>query len=399
MRHILTVWMLGLSLALCAQDTITLSSQAQVDSFRIVYGTVDSLSLLVLSGDIEQVDSLLDIVYIEGLRINTTQRRFDCSGMTGWASAGRIDVAGVSDSLRLPDQLKTVDWLWLKFFAGTYLDLNNVESLRRLNIWECQRLEVITGAVPTRMAVIELLDVPSIQRFDALDAAQDSIERLSVLFVHHDGATLFPSLTHVDRLLMRFDSSRYTSLFGALSSVGSLLLGEMPMSAAESGFGVGLEEVRELVVSGSMQAALPVLPDMDVALLERIAIANNTALTRCTQPWLCAFIADKGMDSLVYSDNGPCLIDDLADRCIVSTHDAEQDAVPLTVYPNPTAGLVHLAAGSHTIEEVRVYEQLGRQVAVSYEAGSLNLCHTLPGHYVVMALIDGQWSSMSVLRQ
>jgi hypothetical protein len=119
---------------LCTPDDITLSTQAEVDSFQINYGTCDTVTgdLRIEGADITNLDSLTGLKHIGGfLRVFVNPMLTNVDGLTGLTSVERIDISG-NDALTNVDGLSNITYVWNGISISGNGALTNLDGLANI---------------------------------------------------------------------------------------------------------------------------------------------------------------------------------------------------------------------------------------------------------------------------
>lgn len=83
---------------------------------------------------------------------------------------------------------------------------------------------------------------------------------------------------------------------------------------------------------------------------------------------------------------------------ILSIGDFQQNENPVTVYPNPVKGLLHVAT-SQTPRSISVYNTNGQQVLQVSNTDELNFSTIPSGLYIVKIVTDNNTQTVKVLKR
>ena len=130
---------------------------------------------------------------------------------------------------------------------------------------------------------------------------------------------------------------------------------------------------------------------IDILDLRSLLVEDNDALSICHEKWVCDYIR-TGNGEVRIENNAPgCLNEDeVLQACIVDVD--EVDTESLTIYPNPTSGVLNLTAEEELSIAV-VYDYLGRELFRSrIENRQMDLSHLDNGSYLLHLIGENQTS-------
>lgn len=123
-----------------------------------------------------------------------------------------------------------------------------------------------------------------------------------------------------------------------------------------------------------------------------ISIVQCPRLSWCSLPNICQYVQEHPDLSDIRDTNkeGCNSIEEILDRCVVSTTDVSEEITlkPYNIYPNPTIDRIWIES-EYPVSDITVYNNLGMQVrAVSGSGQSIHLGGLPGGMYIVRFTLD-----------
>ena len=100
----------------------------------------------------------------------------------------------------------------------------------------------------------------------------------------------------------------------------------------------------------------------------------------------CAWI-----DNIILPGLGTPVTEDIYDPVGIESHSME--AFSLTLYPNPTTGILKIQSTERSLNKVQVFDLFGKllmEQSLNDLSGSISLSHLASGVYVVKAFAENQ---------
>jgi hypothetical protein len=138
------------------------------------------------------------------------------------------------------------------------------------------------------------------------------------------------------------------------------------------------------------------MSNLRLSSISQLFIVSNNALSICHEKWVCDYIR-SGNGEVRIENNAPgCLNEDeVLQACIVDVDEVATES--LTIYPNPTSGVLNLTAEVELSIAV-VYDYLGRELFRSrIENRQMDLSHLDNGPYLLHLMGENQ-TSLQVIK-
>ena len=339
----------ALKAQVCLDSNIVLTSQAQVDSFKILFPDCN-----ILPGDFEiefsnitNFDSMSHIIEVHGrlkLSVNDSLKSF-----RGFNSITRI---GILD-LRSNDAIKDLS------------ELNSLDSLGGLS-FVGNGLESLTGLEQIEyMGFVNISNNHSLINYNGLSGLKGVEFSFNNTRCNNLEDISMPNLKYVKNI-MRFDfMEKLTSLAGLEN----------------------LESARYFGVTKSpILTDISAIQNLTVNILEFI---ENPSLTSCATEMVCRHIS---ADDALFRDNGvgcdSTAIVEMA--CTALSTKPIQNSSLISVYPNPSFGEIQIKTEDILINNIEVFNSFGQLVLSTAFTLSLDLSGFSKGYYLVVLSRDGE---------
>ncbi|MCB0832466.1 MAG: T9SS type A sorting domain-containing protein, partial [Bacteroidetes bacterium] len=141
----------------------------------------------------------------------------------------------------------------------------------------------------------------------------------------------------------------------------------------------------ELVIrNNNALATLNGIDHIDPATISYLTLLNSNALSTCTVPSICAYLADGNPAEITANANGCNSYGQVLDACaLLPAEEAPTGALAVRILPNPTKGIIQVDRPGATPAHVRLIDSRG-SLALSRELaadGQLNLSGLPNGLY------------------
>lgn len=364
----------------CLPGGLTLTNQAQVNSFptdhpgcttiegfvRINYvSDLTPLSQItgiegyvqIGSNQFSNFNGLQNLTYVGGyLRIEGNMQLNDMSALSNLTAVG-----GVVE-VRANNALSSLSGLENLAMIGGDLEITENEGLT--NLQGLEGLTDITGSllVMENPALTSMQGLAPTSLGGSFNVMQNPL-LADLVAAHHLtsvggglGVRLSPALTTL------LDLQTITSINGGLAITGCTALTSLD----------GIDQI----------------PSSNITAL---SLAVCTSLSQCAVANICEYLADPGNTANLHS-NGPGCANraEVEAACLLlSVEDALRNDHALSIYPNPSSGLVMLKAKGHGAMQLMVLDMAGRSVheerlsAATDGSHTIDLAHLPSGFYTL----------------
>ncbi len=367
----------------CLPEGLVLTSQAQVNSFPTDHPGCTTLegNLQIGPGSVTNLAPLAQLTAVEGylqvglnpqlttlaglenitsvggsLGITGNAQLTDLSGLAGLTTVGGLMEVSANNNLTSLAGLQNIT------SVGSYLDISDSPGLTDLQGLE--GIETISGSLIIR-------DNPALASMQGL--APTSI-----------GGGL--DLMNNPQLMDLSAAAGLTSLGGPLSlNDNTAILSLQELSGITAINGV----LRVMGSSGLM--SLDGLQNIDPATILNLIIVNNPGLFQCAAENLCDYLAiPASMANITGNATGCSSRAEVEEACtLLSVEEGMHIEPALSVFPNPSNGLVHVQVEGQGSMELRVIDLSGRTahaerlVATGTSTHVIDLAHLATGIYTL----------------
>ena len=306
----------------CLPEGITFTTQAQIDSFPIVYPNCTAIEggVQIVGNDIENLNGLNAITSIGGgLKIWFTENLQDLTGLDNLTHIESTFVLSDNESLSSISSLSNLNEI------GSHLDILYNPQLLSLSGLENATISGFVSIVDNDNLIdlsgLDNLEVTGWLIIDDNDAlvSLTGLEQLSyVALVNIDHNNSLQTLSGLDRL-------KEVSSFLYIAYNNSLL---------------NLEGLDSLSMIGSLEIegndALQTLSGIDnVESIANLYIGYNPQLSICDVQSICNYLANPNGSTVInYNDIGCNSPAEVVEACIVSIPESPSDP-QISIYPNP----------------------------------------------------------------
>jgi len=340
----------------CLPDGIVFNSQAQVNSFPTDHPGCTTIEgpLHILQSNITNLGPLAQITAVNGfLWIGANPQLTNLSGLDNITSVG--GTLGVSGNAQLTD----ISALSSITTVGAILEVSENNNLTSL---------VGLQGITTVGSYLEISDSPGLTNLQGLEGIQTIGGSISI----NENAALAsmqglsPSsvgggfnLMNNPQLMDLSAASGLTSLGGVLSLIGNtsiLSLEELSGITAVNGL------VRVMGSSGLM--SLAGLENIDPTTILNLIIVNNPGLFQCAVESLCDYLAiPASLANITGNATGCASRAEVEEACtLLSVEDGTHSVQALSIFPNPSDGMVQVKFEGQGEMLISVIDMNGRTV-------------------------------------
>ena len=350
----------------CLPEGIIFTNQSQVNSFPNDHPGCTTIEGPVYINYVSDLGPLSQITAIGGnVQIGSTQ----CTTLNGLHNLTEV---GAGLRIEVNAQLNTLAALSNLTTVGGTLQLRNNNSLSSLT-----GLENLT-TVGSDLEVSENAGITNLQGLEGLVSIGQYLSiRENPALITMQGL----SPTSVGR---SFGVSQNPLLQDLLSAQG--------LSSVGGGIGVsaspGITSLMDLQNITTINGTLGITGCPDLTSLEGVgqitgitylSIAACPSLSQCAVESVCGYLADPAHTTNLHSNGPGCAnrAEVEASCALLSVDDAERIDHALTIYPNPSSGLVILKIEGHESMELMVFDMAGRSVHEQQLSATLEGSHTI----------------------
>ncbi len=424
-------------------DQVRLSSQAEVDAFRIKYGNCKKLLWLVLDGresPIYNLDSLyaleevpfLTLAYLDSLKPDACFKNLKISQELSNYSFSRNNLFPNLEKVQIlyhtfPDSsqdlsiYKKINYIKSSLFLrgnGSYKGLGNYTTSADFNISMkgCSIPNDLLDILPDDISKLESLSFSFCKNISTNGC--EKIKEISSLNLNSSSDCDLSGISNITKLntlnVINIDPEEIKlEKFQLIDTLRDVYFYRNKGLYNLNQILPNLKVIMEMLVfEGNMDLeAINMLSDFPLPLAKknpkylspallpyRIIIKDNPLLYHCDIDFICRALATYP-DSVLISNNSPdCNKDDLLRQCTSATE--EVGTFPdIRLYPNPSSGTIHLIAPA-SISAVRVTNMTGSLIyQASDSRDEIDISSWPPGAYLMtITLNDGTRTVKKLIR-
>jgi hypothetical protein len=341
----------ALKAQVCLDSNIVLTSQAQVDSFKILFPDCTILpgDFEIEFADITNFDSMSHIIEVHGrLKLSVNDSLRSLRGFNNITRIGILDLRS-NDAIKDLSELSSLDSL-----GGINFVLNGLESLKGL-----EQIEYI--------GFVNINNNHSLVNYNGLSGLIGVEFSFNNIRCNNLEDISMPNLKYVKNI-MRFDfMEKLTSLAGLEN----------------------LESARYFGVTKSpVLTDISAIENLTVNILEFI---ENPSLTSCATEMVCRHIS---ADDALFRDNGVgCDSTSVVEMaCTALSTKPIQNSSLISVYPNPSFGKIQIDTEDVQIDQIEIFNSFGQLMLSTAFTSSLDLSGISKGYYLmVLSGDDGRF--------
>lgn len=367
----------------CLPGGLVLTTQAQVNSFPTDHPGCTTIEgyLRIGPGAVNNLAPLAQLTAVNGyLQIGANPQLTNLTGLNNIASVGgSLSITGNA-------QLNSLSGLSGITAVGGLMEVsanNNLTSLAGLQ------------GITSVGSYLEISDSPGLTSLQGLEGVQTiggdilinenaALATMQGLSPSSVGGGL--SLMNNPQLLDLSAASGLTTLGGILSLIGNtaiISLDELSGITAVNGL------VRVTGSSGLM--SLNGLENIEPTTILNLIIVNNPGLFQCAVESLCDYLAiPASMANITGNATGCASRAEVEEACtLLSVDDMDQGARSVSVFPNPSDGMVQLKVEGQGAMYLRAIDMCGRVVheerlvATGTSTHAMDLSHLGTGSYIL----------------
>ena len=337
----------------CLPEGIIFTNQAQVNSFPTDYPGCTTVEGTLAINYVSNLGPLSQITSVGGnIQIGSTQ----CTNLNGLHNLTHV---GGSMRIEVNAQLNTLEALSNLTAIGGTLQLRNNNALSNLSGLE--NLATVGGNLEIGESAT-LINLQGLEGIESIgqwinireNTALTSMQGLSPSSVGGAFSIVLNPLLEDLRAAQGLTSLGGAIFLNANPSITSLM--DLQNITTING---------TLAITGCPElTSLDGMDQISSSGITYLTIAGNSSLAQCAVENVCSYLVDAAKPTNIHS-NGPGCADraEVEAACVfLSVEDAMRKVRTLSIYPNPSSGLVMLKAEGHGTMQLMVFDMAGRSV-------------------------------------
>ncbi len=359
----------------CPTSDLTLSSQAQIDSFATDYGFCDTLDvLLTISGsDITDLSGLAQLTTLNGGLV--IENNSNLTSLSGLGSILLVDSRLIIENNPILTDLGD--------FSGTV----GFPGFRIINNDDLTSLSGLDGITEAFDLIVEsnnsLIDLTGL---GSLTVILDLISiRSNVQMVNLSGLSSYSGIINEIQVIGNTSMESLLGIEGLLAVQDGINIRNNASLTSLNGIQNCINETLEplygmQIINNNALTDISALNNFNANAVGGLEITNNSSLAVCNNDFICAYLVLGEFASFSGNAAGCESNTTVEEACGLSVEDLDLDR-QIELFPNPTQGnLSVLLPATIQLQSIQVYNVVGQKVGTFYES-SINLAVLEAGIY------------------